>query len=67
MISSSTRSGHEGNNKVVMDNIKLLSQQGSKGDGEVLLYSITFELFTESETDPLDKRILQKEATGCQA
>jgi hypothetical protein len=50
-----------------MDNIKLLSQQGSKGDGEVLLYSITFELFTESETDPLDKRILQKEATGCQA
>jgi len=46
VISSSNRSGHAGNNKVVMGNIELLSQQGRKDDGEVHLYSITFELFT---------------------
>src|SRR6266446_11000773 len=34
---------------------------GRKDDGEVLFYSITFELFTESETDPFPIRILQPE------
>jgi hypothetical protein len=59
VISSSSRSGQEGNTRVVMGNIGLLSQKGRKDDGEVLLYFITFQRFTESETEPLDNRDLQ--------
>jgi hypothetical protein len=59
VISSSCRSGHEGNKMVVRDSIDLLSQQGRKDDGEVLFYFITFELFTQRETEPFPTRILQ--------
>jgi ribosomal protein L3 len=46
VTSSSNKSGHAGNNRVVMGNIELLSQQARKDDGEVLLYFITFKRFT---------------------
>jgi len=58
VISPSSRSGHEGNTRVVMDNIGLLSQQGRKDDGAVLLSFITCKRFTESETEPVPPRIL---------
>lgn len=37
-----------------MNTIELLSLEGRKDNGKLLLYSITVELITQSETEPLD-------------